>query len=689
MVRLRSGKLLPELNKGVESPNINQPSTASPNKTPANMPAKAPKGPPCCQKCNITFSVKKELRRHRESVHQPPIQCPSCELTFVGKTAHRKHKWEAHPPSVRCPECDLLFVKSTYRQHRMDAHPSSTHCVECALSFPGMNEYLEHRREAHPSPYHCVECALTFPGMNEQLEHKRQAHQPIYRCSKCNITFPDKKARRKHKRKLHPPVPRCFKCNLIFPDKKASREHKRKVHPPVLRCFNCDLKFSDKVVRREHKRQMHPQCKYCMVRLVGQEGLKSHQQITGHVYCLECDIPFQTMKEHTFHVRNLQHVVQYHCCDCDREYPSQEALDYHCCDCDGTYRSQELLSKHFKSTSHILNAALPKPLDNNPLPHTCGNCNEGFRTAKRLKKHMLSKHKPPRNIPCPVGGKCIKKFATPSALLNHLESGSCRSGMTRAKMTELVFAHDQNRYITSIDAASSPIQESTKYDKNLNFDKIANFSSVQIPNFTNPITRALENLVIDESSPPPAIVDDDDTASEWSVVGGVLLTPTTSEGSGDWSLVHGVPLTPDADGTFSQWSFMSGPLIATPGPPSNISGSNINFSTAIAGLVPPNDLRCPLCPPTREAFKSVTAFKSHVSSAAHAPKIFHCPLSLMPNVKLEDLLKRRSFKTLGGLTQHLEMGGCEGGIELYKKAMKFVEEQLECLGISGVRLLIE
>lgn len=59
----------------------------------------------------------------------------------------------------------------------------------------------------------------------------------------------------------------------------------------------------------------------------------------------------------------------------------------------------------------------------------------------------------------------------------------------------------------------------------------------------------------------------------------------------------------------------------------------------------------------------------------------------MPDVKPEDLLKRRSFSTLGGLTQHLESGRCSGGVEIYMKAITFVEEQLDLLGFSGIRLL--
>jgi hypothetical protein len=81
------------------------------------------------------------------------------------------------------------------------------------------------------------------------------------------------------------------------------------------------------------------------------------------------------------------------------------------------------------------------------------------------------------------------------------------------------------------------------------------------------------------------------------------------------------------------------------------------------------------------------AFQAHLNSAAHAPKIFHCPLSFMPKVKPEDLSRTRRFSTLGGLTQHLESGRCEGGIELYSKAISFVQEQLKRLGFSDLMLL--
>jgi Zinc finger, C2H2 type len=449
-------------------------------------------------------------------------------------------------------------------------------------------------------------------------------------------------------------------------------------------CSICNLSFSKSKASRKHKQRVHPRCKLCKKRFLGLKELQNHQQETGHSYCRECGIYFLDNGKHITHVRNVQHAMQYHCCDCGREYTSQESLNNHCCECDKIFRYQRQLKKHLTKGNHIRNVTVPGLQPNADLQHKCEACDEIFRNKKSLRRHMSSKHKPPRHIPCPVGGKCSKKFATPPALLNHLESGRCSSGMTRAKMNELVFAHDPNRYITSIEAAmatSAPVQESVKYNP-------YRFSSAEINCASQPpnsIAAPLCNLLADESTPLP-LTTDDDTASEWSIVGGVLLTPTTSECASDWSIIRAVPLTPGISDDASEWSFMSGNLIYTP---SDGSEADINLETAPPKAALPRNLRCHLCPPNRKAFGSVRAFQAHATSAAHAPKIFYCPLSFMPNVKPEDLLKRRYFSTLGGLTQHLESGGCEGGVEMYRKAIKFVEEQLNCLGFRGMRLLLD
>jgi hypothetical protein len=219
-------------------------------------------------------------------------------------------------------------------------------------------------------------------------------------------------------------------------------------------CLRCSLQFPEEKTVLKHNREEHPKCKQCKERFLGLAELQNHRQITEHCYCRECDIYFPKLGKHLTHARSIMHTTPHHCCDCGREYTNQETLSYHCCDCDEVLRNQKSLRRHFSGKKHIRKVGAPVSRSSRNLPHKCNECDETFHRKKQLKGHMSS-HRPPRNIPCPTGGKCNKKFAIPSALLNHLESGCCSSGMTRAKMHQLAFAHDLNRYITSVEAVKS------------------------------------------------------------------------------------------------------------------------------------------------------------------------------------------------------------------------------------------
>ena len=310
----------------------------------------------------------------------------------------------------------------------------------------------------------CTICNLDFTGQKKLRKHKAEVHPPSFPCSICSMIFSQKKKLRIHNQGMHSVTHRCKKCTLVFPTKKLRLKHTSEEHPRPFNCSLCDSTFSDERKVRLHKLEVHPSCKHCRTRFRVLDELRAHQAETGHLHCQECDIYFPNNGEHINHVRNSQHTTEYHCCDCDREYPGQDALNNHCCDCDKIFLTDKVLTKHFSKPVHIRkleSLAAGTQVDGKALPR-CKKCNEEFGSKKILKKHVSAMHKSARNIPCPMGDQCIKKFASPSALLSHLESGGCRAGMTRAKLSELVFTHDLNHYITSPDAASMFIPEETR-----------------------------------------------------------------------------------------------------------------------------------------------------------------------------------------------------------------------------------
>ncbi|KAI9766490.1 MAG: hypothetical protein M1839_004894 [Geoglossum umbratile] len=368
----------------------------------------------------------------------------------------------------------------------------------------------------------------------------------------------------------------------------------------------------------------------------------------------------------------VQHRTDYQCCDCGHKYLDQQNLNNHCCDCDVGFRTSQDLEKHFRTSKkahHQVRINVPRapaaqptttptpssktksPQNSTPTPNS---------KAKSPKKKLKKKAKP-RNIPCPTGGKCQKKFAMLSAVVNHLESGRCPSGMTRVELNKLIMTHDKNRYITHEVATSAATWESP--------------STVLLGLPGEVLTAAPPE---DSGAvPPPA--EYEDSFSEWSDIGGLpLLTPSTSEADID-----------------SEWSLISGMHT----PLSNTGNPSLRTAGAPQSKL---SLHCPMCPttPNKRTFHSIRALQTHMSSLAHAPKIFHCPFTFpavgsdlnssgdstsQKKKKKKQTLKY--FKSLGGLATHMENGACKGGVEMFMEATRYVEEEIKKMGFVEIKLL--
>jgi hypothetical protein len=124
------------------------------------------------------------------------------------------------------------------------------------------------------------------------------------------------------------------------------------------------------------------------------------------------------------------------------------------------------------------------------------------------------------------------------------------------------------------------------------------------------------------------------------------------------------------------------PGVLTPG--SDYSGPSIPSPLTLSTN------RCPLCPPGRPPFYTPESLRQHLDSPVHAPHMFHCPISLLPDIQGSSSGKGspiiKSFSTLSGLAQHLESGAC-GGAATFRKAAEYIEVRLKEMGIRTVKLL--
>ncbi|EMD66387.1 hypothetical protein COCSADRAFT_34945, partial [Bipolaris sorokiniana ND90Pr] len=205
-------------------------------------------------------------------------------------------------------------------------------------------------------------------------------------------------------------------------------------------------------------------CGYCGKLCERLDIFEDHYIATGHCFCSECDLPFESQSAWKNHCEVELHASEYRCCNCDISFKDIHALNAHMARL-RTFPSLQSFQQHCESI----------------------------------------KHKPLSALSCPIGKGCKRKFSAPSALLHHLESGKCCSGMDRDDIYDIIQLYDKDHTIHTL-------------------PKLTPSSSTYL---------SAHGLSPDSGTP---------TASLDSSDGWLLVTPTHSQGSVEGSLVDWTPL---------------------------------------------------------------------------------------------------------------------------------------------------
>jgi len=400
-------------------------------------------------------------------------------------------------------------------------------------------------------------------------------------------------------------MPACS-CGGNFSTPQALSQHqKAKKH---CFCKQCNRAFATLHGLGQHNQALHSwACGQCNGVFNTQQRLGQHQRGTGHCYCRDCNRTFVHNDALRQHLRSSLHASQFHCCDCDRDFINQTALEQH------------LANK------------IHRPVRHQTYDRVCMECDREFETERALEQHQASLvHRPLSNIKC-VGGNggrkgCQRSFSSPSALLHHLESGACRSGMTRQKLNAAIQQYDTNRIISSsVNTTGLMLLEATGRQQ----------------------TRA--------SSGAATPTTDSD--------GGVMFTPMSS----------------------SSWSGILSPQMLTP---RSSFSDNLAISWLVSSsLACPF---CPATRPpfrTLQSLQQHLCSPAHAPQTFHCP-VSLFPVSGNMSVHSNSSWMRKSFSTLSGLAQHLESGACEGGVATLHKAAEYIEDRLSGIGMKKVKLLM-
>lgn len=441
-------------------------------------------------------------------------------------------------------------------------------------------------------------------------------------------------------------------CGRRFGDPSALQQHQRsKAH---CYCRECERRFGHQDALEQHYSAVHSfTCADCDRTFVRPEALQKHQMSTNHCYCRQCDRYFvrpDALEQH----RSALHC--FHCADCDRNFVRPEALKQHqkstnhcfCRECDRFFFNSEALGQHLRSPIHA-------------TQFHCCDCDRDFVNEQALHQHLADKiHKPHKPHTKPkvssyrlskwVCEECERDFRDENGLEQH------RLSVVHKPLSNIrcIGSRRCKKQFTSPSAWLHHL-ESGACPSKITREKL--HSAVQSNNINGLLTGG--------------------SIQEYAALMGPDMSGTTSTES--------IIFTPITDDGFNRFQFPPD----TWEPQSGILTPNSESSQSLSEDLPlVMRLTCPLCPFGRRPFKSLEAMENHLSSPAHSPKVFHCPLSF---AGLEDDRKAFQlmgyFSTLSGLMQHLESGACQGGHATFRKTVEYIEQNLGTIGLRKLRML--
>ncbi|GAA5980161.1 hypothetical protein JCM10908_001555 [Rhodotorula pacifica] len=167
-----------------------------------------------------------------------------------------------------------------------------------------------------------------------------------------------------------------------------------------------------------------------------EEDLKDHLE-NAHWYCRPCDQTFASKAALNSHwSRSSRHLGRY-CELCEDLIPTYEDLHGHnaqvhhpCEGCSTTFRYQRDCHQHGR------------------VEHPwCEVHKRAFRSVQNYQAHMRSAAHVARNHACPF--RCGRAFIDRATVVQHLEAGTCSSGVNRSMIDNYLRTHDKSRFITT------------------------------------------------------------------------------------------------------------------------------------------------------------------------------------------------------------------------------------------------
>ncbi|KXJ84774.1 hypothetical protein Micbo1qcDRAFT_129118 [Microdochium bolleyi] len=180
-------------------------------------------------------------------------------------------------------------------------------------------------------------------------------------------------------------------------------------------------------------------CEPCDRTFINEDGLRQHNQSKhSRLFCARCDQYFPSRGARQQHISNSdRHHV---CVKCPHkpDFESLNGLDGHlteihvyCRPCKKHFGKKDDLTKHDIAVHYL-----------------CQSCGQYYNSSNELKNHLIT-HRD-KTIEC---ASCYAKFVLNSAMVLHLEAGTCPSGTNSASVDDIAFRCSQAYHYTTEDGS--------------------------------------------------------------------------------------------------------------------------------------------------------------------------------------------------------------------------------------------
>ncbi|KOS17068.1 putative zinc finger protein 840 [Escovopsis weberi] len=556
----------------------------------------------CCGPCGLVFVSQARLTKHKKkALHvaneadatkaadaagtAARLDCDLCKRTFKSAGALEQHDADSKKRheaikkrgGLACNLCNRVFKSAAAReQHNLDSkekhdamrkEPETRECGVCKRTFS--SEFALRQHEADPGKKHvdierkggseCGVCKKTFKSAAALKQH--EADSSKQHSAKAGLSKQLEEIR--EKREFG-----CVLCKRGFKSAAALKQHEAdsiKQHEAIRR------REAQQQQRQQPQRQQQQQQQQEQAPLTQSEAQRSQRQ--------EQNVQQQQQQQAGVSEQPLQQLQP--------KKKKKKAKEFECEECGKRFVRDEDLSRHAQSLAH-------HPLSD--LPCIAGLYEEAVSAS---------------------GAGCTARFTSPSAMLLHLESGSCSSGINMETLNAIIGQKDTDCVIRERWTASDDDDDDDDDEEE------------------EDIAPALGKLRLGSR---PATPDRSESADS----GGAILTPG------------------------SEVSVPS-PLFSIPSVP-----------TPRCPLCPGKRRKFPSMMALGQHMQS--AAHTATEKIYHCP-VSLLAGAVPPGAvrRLTRRLRRergRGFSTASGLAQHLESGACVGGEIALRVAMCYVEERL-------------